>query len=215
MFRTVAILSFLGTMVPCRGMIFTVPEQKWSDANQQLRIVWSDDYEKTERSVLERAFSAVSEKGSEMDRILLWRELQRKPSEAGLCLHSTSQSNHQPWWHLPTSFVCFWCNPARLTQVTLHQWKKATYLYHIDMSLRGKSHSQILDLFKKHVYTPGNMWIPTTMLTGTLQLPFLSWNSSVKTTRGMWMLSDCITLWTKQRLSNDDIKRTFLELLGA
>lgn len=38
-----------------------------------MRIVWSDDYEKTERSVLERAFSAVSEKGCEMDRRLLWR----------------------------------------------------------------------------------------------------------------------------------------------
>lgn len=51
-------------------------------------------------------------------------ELQRKPSEAGLCLHSTSQSNHQPRWHLPTSSVCFWCNPVSLTQVTLHQRKK-------------------------------------------------------------------------------------------
>lgn len=56
-------------------------------------------------------------------------EVSRKPSEAGLCLHSTSQSNHQPRWHLPTSLVCFWCNPARLTQVTLHQCKKQPYIY--------------------------------------------------------------------------------------
>lgn len=62
-------------------------------------------------------------------RVLKWTEdccgeVQRKPSEAGLCLSSTSQSNHQPRWHLPSSFVCFWCNPAGLTQVTLHQHKK-------------------------------------------------------------------------------------------